>query len=419
MNLDAFFDDGGQLLFADFEVDLIQELVTGDRTIHKAQILRDGTVEDDTADGGFHQLLLRHTVNFQRAAHLDFGVQTDDLAVIRHHRFVLVAEHLALAVFAGLVNSQVIGTQHHILRRHRHRAAIRRFQQVARRQHQEARFCLRFGRQRHVNSHLVAVEVGVKRGTHQRVQFDRAAFHQHRLERLDAQTVQRRRTVQHDRMVFDNDFQRIPHLGADTLHHFAGGFDVAGGTGFHQTLHHKRFEQLQRHLFGQTALVHLQLGTDNDNRTTGVVNALTQQVLTETTLFTFQHIRQRFQRAVVGTGDRTTAAAVVDQRVHRFLQHTLFVADDDVRRAQLQQAFQTIVAVDDPAIQIVQVGGRKTTAVQLHHGADIRRNHRHHIQNHPFGAVARQAERFHHFQPFQQARPLLTGGGFQFLFQLG
>ena len=71
-----------------------------------------------------------------------------------------------------------------------------------------------------------------------------------------------------------------------------------------QTNHEGDLEQLQSHLLGQTALIHLQLGADYDYRTTGVVNTLTQQVLTETSLLTFQHVGQGFQSTVVRTGDR-------------------------------------------------------------------------------------------------------------------
>jgi hypothetical protein len=39
------------------------------------------------------------------------------------------------------------------------------------------------------------------KAAHQRVQLDGLAFDQDRLERLDAQTVQRGRTVQHDRVL--------------------------------------------------------------------------------------------------------------------------------------------------------------------------------------------------------------------------
>ena len=100
----------------------------------------------------------------------------------------------------------------------------------------------------------------------------------------------------------------------------------------------KGLEQLQGHLLGQAALVHLQLGAHHDNGTAGVVHALAQQVLAEAALLAFEHVTQRLQRTVVGAGDRAAAAAVVNQSVHGFLEHALLVADDDVRGAQLQQA---------------------------------------------------------------------------------
>jgi hypothetical protein len=64
-----------------------------------------------------------------------------------------------------------------------------------------------------VNGHLVAVEVGVEGRADQRVQLDRLAFDQDRLERLNAQTVQRRRAVQQNRVLADDFIQDIPDLG--------------------------------------------------------------------------------------------------------------------------------------------------------------------------------------------------------------
>ena len=46
-----------------------------------------------------------------------------------------------------------------------------------------------------MNRHLVAVEVGVKRGTYQRMQLDGLTLYQNRLERLDTKSVQSRSTV--------------------------------------------------------------------------------------------------------------------------------------------------------------------------------------------------------------------------------
>ena len=64
----------------------------------------------------------------------------------------------------------------------------------------------------------------------------------------------------------------------------------------HQALHNEGLEQLQSHLLGQTALIHLQFGADYDYRTAGVVNTLTQQVLTEAALLTLEHIRKALER---------------------------------------------------------------------------------------------------------------------------
>ena len=46
-----------------------------------------------------------------------------------------------------------------------------------------------------MNGHLVSVEVGVEGSADQRMKLDGLTFYQHRLERLDTQTVQRRRAV--------------------------------------------------------------------------------------------------------------------------------------------------------------------------------------------------------------------------------
>ena len=64
--------------------------------------------------------------------------------------------------------------------------------------------------------------------------------------------------------------------------------------GVNQLFHDKRFEKLKRHLFGQATLMKLQFRSDHDYGTTGVINPFPQQVLTETTLFPFQHVTQRF-----------------------------------------------------------------------------------------------------------------------------
>src|SRR4026207_438108 len=68
-------------------------------------------------------------------------------------------------------------------------------------------------------------EAGVEGGAHQRMELDRLALDQHRLEGLDAQAVQRRRAVEHHRVLADHLFQDVPDLGHFLLDQALGGLD--------------------------------------------------------------------------------------------------------------------------------------------------------------------------------------------------
>ena len=155
-----------------------------------------------------------------------------------------------------------------------------------------------------------------------------------------------------------------------------------------------------------------ELRTHHDDRTTGVVNTLTQQVLTETAAFTFDHFGQRFQRTLVRTRHCFTTASVVEQRINRFLQHALFVARDDFRRAQFHQTLQTVVTIDHAAVQIVQIRGRETTAVQRDQRTQFRRQHRQHFHDHPVRLDAGTLEGFEYFQTLRVFLDFRFGFGF-------
>ena len=111
-------------------------------------------------------------------------------------------KRLALAACANArVAGHVVEAEHDVLRRDDDRLAVRGREDVVRAHHEHARFHLRLDRERHVDGHLVAVEVGVERRADERVQLDRLALDEHRLERLDAEAVQRRRAVQEHRVL--------------------------------------------------------------------------------------------------------------------------------------------------------------------------------------------------------------------------
>ena len=187
------------------------------------------------------------------------------------------------------------------------------------------------------------------------MQLDRLAFDQHRLESLNAETMQGRRAVEHHRMFADNLVEDIPDFRLFFFNQLFGLFDSGRQALGIQTRIDEWLEQFQRHLLGQAALVQLQFRTHHDDRAARIIDALAEQVLAETALLALQHIGQRLQRTLVGTGDDTAASAVVEQRIDRLLQHPLFVADDDIGRTQFDQALQTVVAVDHAAVEIVQI----------------------------------------------------------------
>src|SRR6218665_3718388 len=290
-------------------------------------------------------------------AHGDAGSQFDPAGVEGALPLAGIGKPQALALAVDAVAGGVVQAEHHVLRRNDGWLARGRKQHVVRGQHQRGRFHLRFHRQRDLHRHLVAVEVGIERRADQRVQLYRLAFDQDRLERLYAQTVQRGRAVEHRRMLLDDLFQDVPddrRAGFDLL---LGGLDRGCDAHGLQAREDEGLEQFQRHQLGQTALVQLERRAYGNHRAPRVVDALAQQVLAETPALALDHVGQRLERALVGTGHGFAAAAVVQQRIDGFLQHALFVAGDDLRGLELQQTAQTAVAVDHAAIQVVQVGG--------------------------------------------------------------
>ncbi len=89
--------------------------------------------------------------------------------------------------------------------------------------------------------------------------------------------------------------------------------------------------------FGMPHLVEFQFRTDDDDGAAGIIDALAEQVLAETALLTFQHVGERAERPALGGHLlRAEARRVVDQRIDGFLKHALLVADDDVRRFDLE-----------------------------------------------------------------------------------
>ena len=149
--------------------------------------------------------------------------------------------------------------------------------------------------------------------------------------------------------------------------------------------------------------MHLQLGAYDDYRAGRVVDALTEQILTEAALLALERVGERLERTVGVALDGRRLAAVVEQRVDCLLEHTLLIAQNHVGSLDFNQALQTVVADDHAAVEVVEVGGGKAAAVEGHQGAQLGRDDGHSLQHHPLGlvAVARCAEALYHLQALE------------------
>ena len=142
--------------------------------------------------------------------------------------------------------------------------------------------------QRKVNSHLVTIEVSIERCTCQWVQLNSLTFDHLRLESLDTKTVKCRSTVEHNRMTLHHILKNIPDYWLTTVNNLLSTLYSLHNTTFYELADNEWLVKLSSHQLRKTALTHLQLRTYNDYRSSRIVNTLTQQVLTETTLLTLQ-----------------------------------------------------------------------------------------------------------------------------------
>ncbi len=335
-------------------------------------------------------------------------VEVERVLVEREDRFSDRRERTAFADSTLRERGQVVQTNDHVLGGQGHRATVRRLEDVVAGEHKNASFSLCLNRQRKVNSHLVTVEVSVERSTDEGVKLNSLTLNELRFECLDTQTVQCWCTVQQHGALANDLFEYVPHLRTCTLNHALGALDVLCVAQVDQALDNKRLEQLESHLLGKTTLVQLELRSNDDHRTTGVVNALSEQVLAETTLLTLEHVAQGLEGTVASSGDGATTTTVVEQCVNGFLKHALLVVDDDLGSTEVKETTQTVVAVDHTTVEVVEVGGRETATIQLNHRAQLRRNNRNNVEHHCGRRVAGLQERVDYTQALDGADLLLT-----------
>jgi len=290
MRLDAAVDDLCKLFLLRDKINFKVKCLFRVAAVHKAEVLRNRAVENHSAERGIDHLGAHLAVDHLEHAALNRSMQLEIAVGICHHRLVKIAIAVALALFSGTVDGQIIGAEHHILRRNGNCAAVDGFEQVVGGKHQETRLSLRLAGKRNMDRHLVAVKVSVERSAYQRMQFDCAPLNQDRLKCLNGQLMQRRRAIEQHGMFLDHIFKRVPNIIVDLFNLLLGILDIRRLLRFDKALHHKRLEQFKRHFLRQTALIKLQRRPDHDNGTAGIVNAFAEQILTEAPLLAAQHL---------------------------------------------------------------------------------------------------------------------------------
>ena len=268
--------------------------------------------------------------------------------------------------------------------------------------HQRVSFHLGFDRQGQVNGHLVTVEVRIETFADQGVQVDGIAFDECWFEGLDTHAVERRVSVQKHGVVADDLFEDIPNFVIFAFEHFLCGLDRVGMPEVFEFSDDKRLVEFQSDLLGQSALVETQTWSDDDHRAGRVVDSFSEKVFAEPTLLALDHIRQGLQWSVAASENWAFASTVVKQSIDRLLEHSFFVADDDFGRVEIDQLAQSVVAVDDPSVQIVEVGGCEVPAIEKDQRSQVRRNDGDNVEDHPLGTIFAIADRFDELESIDQ-----------------
>ena len=383
-------------------------------------------VQDDAAHGGVDDLVLdvldlgvdhvlvvvdRGEVDQLARVHEADGGEGLHLAVLEGDEHVLHAgEGAALALGALLLLGEVVAAEHDVLRGHRDGLAVGRGQDVVRGQHEHAGLDLRLRAESGTCTAIWSPSKSALKAVQTRGWILMALPS----TRMGSKAWMPRRCSVGARFRSTGCSRMTSSRKSQTSGRCCSTISLAAlmvvtSPSFSSLRVDEGLEQLQGHLLGQAALVQLQLGADHDDGAARVVHALAQQVLAEAALLALQGVGERLQRPVVGPAQHAAAAAVVEERVHRLLQHALLVAHDDVGRAQLDELLQAVVAVDDAAVQVVQVGGGEAAAVQGHQGPQLGRDDRDDVQDHPLRLVAALAEGLHHLQALGELDLLLDG----------
>ena len=159
--------------------------------IEIAHLVRNNLVDNDTSDGGLNDVADRKPVKVEVIyQHTNGSMHINAPFIVGDDGFFRSVESQTRTLCSGTKLCDIVETEHHILRRHCDRRAISRIENVVALEHQHLTFEDGFVGKREMDSHLVAIEVGVEGGTCQRVELNGLSLNHLRLESLDGKTVE-------------------------------------------------------------------------------------------------------------------------------------------------------------------------------------------------------------------------------------
>ena len=243
----------------------LPEGLLSENLIHIRNLLRHILVDNDAARGSLdHVGALGLILLVDYKPYIDPGVKFDGTLVESHNDFLRAVEALALALCTRFDLGDVVQTEHHILRRYGDRSTVGRVENVLGTEHEKLGLHHGCIAERKMDCHLVTVEVGVERGTCERMKLDGLALDHAWLECLDTEPVKSRSTVQENRMSLHHILEDIPDDRILPVHNLLGRLHGLHDAALNQFPDNERFVKLGCHELRQTALVHLELRT-NDN----------------------------------------------------------------------------------------------------------------------------------------------------------
>ena len=125
VDIDDFLKNLLQLFLTHMEIHFQLQKVLRIASVHISQILRQDLIKEESAEGGLHIAGYFLTVSrLLRHSDRDSGMKGTYFILIGKNRLVHVLKELSFSLCTGSLLCQIIDTQHHILRGHRHRAAV-------------------------------------------------------------------------------------------------------------------------------------------------------------------------------------------------------------------------------------------------------------------------------------------------------